>query len=417
MDKELEDALAKLGESQKQAAANQAKAFEAFKAANEEAATKRDAVTDARLAKLTDALDRYEPLNKAVTAAEERAKAAKEALDEQQKQLDRIETKLNRPGAVEDGPSGEQKAQRSAFFDWVRYDLGRMQPDRKNVLKVSEDTGGGYLSPEEYLREIIKSEIEYSPMRQFVRVRTTSQKSVQVPRRTGTFAARWTGDTEDRTETEGLAYGMEDMPVHELTAEVYVSFANLEDSAFDIEAELNMEFAEQFGVAEGVAMILGSGVKKPEGILVAANTVEIVSGLATDFNADSLVDLTHGIKTAYAMRATLVLNRKTLGKTRKLKDGNGQYLWMPGLAQGKPNSIDGHPYVEMPDMPDVGAGATPVAFGDWQRAYTLADRLQMAVIRDGLTRASKGQVKFVARRRLGGQVTLAEAIGKLKCSV
>lgn len=409
MDEELKKALAELGMTQKDAIEAQNKALADLRAAHEADVKKRDAVYDEKLDKLTKELDKFEPLNIALTKAQQAADKAAEERKEQQEQLDRIETKLNRPGmGHNNGP--DLTPERVGFFDWGRFGLERMTPERKNVLTVSEDTGGGYLAPSDFLLEIIKAAIEFSPFRSAVRVRTTSQKSVQIPKRTGVFSARWTGEVETRSETKGLAYGLEDVPVHELTAEVYVSMANLEDSAFDVESELKLEFAEQFGVAEGAAVVSGSGVKKPEGFLTASGTVGVNSGQAATIDSDSLLKLKYGLKTEYARRASWAMNRTTLGLTRRMKDGSGNYVWIPGLADGRPNTIDGDPYTEAPDMPNVAAGSKPVAYGDWMRAYTMVDRLAMSVIRDGLTRASEGQVKFVARRRIGGQVTLAEAI-------
>lgn len=415
MDPELKKALEALGMTQAQAIEAQQKAHKEFMDAVNADTKKRDAVYDAKIESLQAELDKFEPLSAAMVKVEEAAKAEREAREEaskaQQEQLDRIETKLNRPGA----PGGEDEvkaaAQRAAFFEFMRVGNTRMAPERLNVMKISDDTGGGYLAPPDYLMEIIKAIVEFSPMRQVARIQQTSANSVQLPRRTGVFAARWVGETETRTETTGLAYGLHDVAVHELIADVRFSMANLEDSAFDLESEVRMEFAEQFGVAEGTAMVTGNTTKKPEGFLNASGTVSVNSGHASEITSDGIIDLKHGIKTGYAQNATFVLNRSTLGKVRKLKTGDGQYIWVPGLAVGKPNAIDGDPYVEFPDMPDVSAGTKPIAYGDWRRAYRIIDRLVMSVIRDGLTLASDGQVKFIARRRVGGFVTLAEAIG------
>ena len=105
-----------------------------------------------------------------------------------------------------------------------------------------------------------------------------------------------------------------------------------------------------------------------------------------------------------------------MGSVRKLKDNNRQYIWMPGLAQGQPNTIDGDPYVEVPDMPSEGANTYPIAYGDFMRAYTLVDRINMVALRDPYTQATSGNIRFLMYRRIGGQVMLAEAIRKLKCS-
>jgi HK97 family phage major capsid protein len=73
---------------------------------------------------------------------------------------------------------------------------------------------------------------------------------------------------------------------------------------------------------------------------------------------------------------------------RKLKDNNKQYIWMPGLQNGAPNTIDGDPYVEVPDMPNEGAGNTPIVYGDFRRAYTWVDRISMEMLRDPYTQAT-----------------------------
>jgi HK97 family phage major capsid protein len=135
----------------------------------------------------------------------------------------------------------------------------------------------------------------------------------------------------------------------------------------------------------------------------------------SDGQANGLLSLKYALKTAYARNATWVLNRTTLGSVRKLKTGDDNYLWMPGLG-GQPNTIDGDPYVEVPDMPNEGAGHTPIAYGDFSRAYTLVDRIAMEMLRDPYTQATGGNVRFIFRRRLGGQVVLAEAIRKLVCA-
>lgn len=415
MDPELKKALEALGMTQAQAIEGQQKAHAAFVEAQTEATKKHDATTDAKIENLQKALDKFEPLSAALAKIEEREKAAIEERKAHQEQLDRIETRVNRPGAVEVADE-KAVALRAAFVDFLRVGYDRMAPERRNILTVGDDTGGGYLSPSEYVKDIIKAVVEFSPMRTLARVVTTSSKSIQWPKRTGTYTGGWVGEIETRTESTGQAYGLEDIPANEQWIEAYVSMSLLEDSVFDVESEVKMDAAEQFGVLEGTAFVSGNGVKKPEGFLNATGTVAINSLAATDVTGDGVIDLKYSIKTAYAREASFVLNRKTLRSVRKLKDGNGQYLWMPGLAQGRPNTIDGDPYAEFPDMADPAASAKVMAFGAWRRAYVIVDRLALAVVRDNLTRASSGQVKFIMRRRVGGQVVLAEAIAVMSCS-
>ena len=83
---------------------------------------------------------------------------------------------------------------------------------------------------------------------------------------------------------------------------------------------------------------------------------------------------------------------------------------MTGLQAGIPNTILGQPYIEAADMADVGAGTKPVAFGDFRRGYMIVDRINLSVLRDPYTQAASGTIRYIARRRVGGQVILAEAI-------
>jgi HK97 family phage major capsid protein len=261
-----------------------------------------------------------------------------------------------------------------------------------------------------------------SPVRDLVRIRQTGQRSTQLPKRTQTAAAVWVSEQATRVESQNPAYGMVECPTHELTAEVYISFADLEDSLFDLEAEITGEFAEQFAVSEGAAVVGGNGVGKPFGFTDAGQGIATTgTGGATIASAsgakgDAIISLVHAVDSPYARNGRFVLNRQTLGSVRKLADTQGRYLWEPSPAVGLPSMILGYPYSELPDMPAEGANALPIGFGDWKRAYTLVDRLSLSLTRDPYTQANKGLVKFLARRRVGGQVVLAKAIRLLKCA-
>lgn len=410
MDPALKEALDALGMTQAKAAEAQAKALAEFRETSEQDAKKRDAVYDEKLAKLTAELDKFEPINEAINKAVAAEEARQAADKERQEQLDRIEARLNRPGMPSADEDTKAKVYSDCFYDHARKGERAFTADRVNVLQVSDDSAAGYFAPAELVRDILKQVEEYSPMRGLVTVKQTSHRSMQHIRRTSLPSAIWVGEIEDRSDTEGLGYGMDDIPVHEATMALPISNQMLEDSEFDIEGEMREGVADAYAKQEGQALISGSGSKRPQGFLNATGTISVNSGSATEITADGLIDLKYALKTAYAQRGSFIMNRQTLGKIRKLKDGNGQYLWASGLAAGRQNTIDGEPYAEMPDMPSVAGGAKPVAFGDWKRGYTLVDRLAMAVLRDNLTRAGNGQVLFRWRRRLGGAVTLAEAI-------
>jgi HK97 family phage major capsid protein len=330
-----------------------------------------------------------------------------EKLEKMNSRMDELETKLNRPGQGETKEADPEIERKQAFDQYLRKGI---VPTDKKALVESDDTLGGYLVPNEYVNQIIKGIVEFSPLRSIASVRQTSKTDVWIPKRTGTFAATWVAETGTRSETTGLTYGLEKIPVHEMSAVVDISMAELEDAVFNMEAEISAECAEQFGVAEGTAFISGNSVGKPQGILTNGSISHVASGDSNYLTAEGLISLFYALKSAYANNGYWVLNRSTLKAIRQLKDGMGNYLWTPNLGLNSPPTILERPYIEATDMPDIAAGAFPVAFGDFKRGYQIVDRVAISITRDPYTQAGSGKIRFTARKRVGGQVVLPEAI-------
>jgi len=383
--------------------------FEDFKNANNERLEQleskgaSDPITDDKLSKIESKLDALEDVNQKFTKEMMESKKLND-------RMDKIETEIKRPEAGFETKEIDFKLK--AYDKYLRKGKESLDEMEHKVLTVSNDTGGGYLAPPEYVAEIQKKVTEMSPIRTIARVRTTSNRSVQVPTRTGVFSAAFVSETGTRSETTGLTYGMEEITAHELYALVDITEQDVEDSAFNMESELSAEFAMQFAVAEGTAFVNGSGAGRPEGFMSNSNVATTNSGAASALTANGLIDLYSAIKTEYARNGVFVFNRSTLGKIRQLQDTNGSYVFQAGfsLQVGVPNTILGQPYIEATDMPDVGAGNKPVAFGDFNRGYMIVDRINLAILRDPFTQATSGTIRYVARKRLGGQVIIAEAI-------
>jgi len=312
--------------------------------------------------------------------------------------------------------SGEYKA---AFMSYLRKGYNDLTPEESKTLSEGIDSLGGHLVPSDVANEIIRSVTETSPIRSIATVRTTGRDRYEVPKRTGTFSAVWSGETQTRSETTGLGFGMEEIPVNGLQAMVAVTMDLLEDSAFDLEQFLREEFAEQFASAEGAAFVSGSGNKQPEGFLTnsAVTAAYYANGDTSELQADAIIKLPYQLKDAYGKNAVWVLKRSTIGEVMALKDGNGRYLWNPGggISGGPPASICGYPYVEAVDMGSVSSGEYPMAIGDFKRGYYIIDRRGITVtrIQDSTTMQSNS-VQFWATMRVGGQVVNAEAIKVLK---
>lgn len=408
----------------------------------------KDALAEAKIARVQQVIDDLsgtkEMLEKRIKLADEE-KARIDKLEQELKtergSREEVERKLNLLRVQGAGAGDEQQKRRDRHNLWIKsvvraqmHGAVNLSAEQSKLLEevaaeykamtVTDDTTGGYLAPIEYVREIIKGVTEISPVREIVRVRTTASKSILLPKRTGQFAARRTSEQGTRSETTGLTYGTVEIDAPEIYALVDISQQNLEDSAFDLESEIRMESEEQFAVKEGAEFVTGTGVGEMQGIVTACNagiissTVSGSAAVIADANgvADGLMTLFHAIKTQYTRQGLWALNRLTLGAVRKLKDGQKQYIWQPGLANGVPNTILGAPYKEVPDMQSEGANTFPIGFGDWKRAYTLLDRVGMQLLRDPYTQATSGMIRFLMRRRAGGRVVLGEAVRLLKCS-
>ena len=383
-------------------------AFEEFKKANDERLANieknsKDPLVESKLAEIEKDLDRFEDINQKLVKAEMEQKNVSE-------KLDRFETMLKRPESGVESKNVDMHAQ--VFEKYLRKGKENLDEMEVKALTVGTDATAGFLAPEEYVRELLKTVEEISPLRSIARVRQTTQKSIEIPSRDATFAASWVAETGTRSETTGYTTSLIEMSAYEMYALVDISEQLLEDSVFNLEAEMNQEFAEQFAKAEGAAFVNGDGSGKPEGFLQNSDVGSTSSGSAAALTADGLIEMVHDLKSEYSQNGVFVFNRGTLAAIRKLKDTAGQYVFQAGmqLTAGVPNTVLGHAYIEMPDMPAIAAAAKPVAFGDFGRGYMVLDRVNLSIMRDPFTRATSGNVRYIARRRVGGQVIMPEAI-------
>jgi HK97 family phage major capsid protein len=404
MSEDIKNAISDLGQT-----------FSEFKKVNDERLENIEkgestAYNEEKLSKLEAKLDSFEEVNQKLTLAEQNAEQIKE-------QVSKIETMVTRPDSGFESKQIDEYL--NAFDKYCRKGLEGLVDVEKKALTVSNDSTGGYLAPPEYVRELLKTVTEISPIRSIARVRSTAARSIQVPKRDGQFAAQWVSESGTRSETTGYTVGLEEIPAHEMYALVDISEQDLEDTVFDLEAEMQSEFAEQFAKAEGNAFVVGDAVGKPHGFMDHSGVSHVVSGDANEITADGLIKLVHNVKSDYSRNGTFVFNRASLAKIRQLKDTAGQYVFQAGMSLqgGVTNTILGMPYVEATDMPSEGANTFPVAYGDFRRAYMIVDRVNLAVLRDPFTQATTGNVRYIARKRVGGQIVQKEAISKLKCSV
>ncbi|MDX6806425.1 phage major capsid protein [Terrihabitans rhizophilus] len=330
--------------------------------------------------------------------------------------LDKMEARLNRPSIIANDEPAELTLSRKAFVSFARSGLERMPQEETKSLTVANDASGGFLAPEQFASEILKKTVEYSPIRQYARVVTIGAAEIKLARRVSGTTATWVSEIADRTASEPV-FDQVTLTPFELATYTDVSTQLLEDNSYNLEGELTADFAESFGVAEGTAFVKGTGTGQPKGLLTATGIAEVKTGLAANFPAanpaDVIIGMFHALPTVHAQNGAWVMNRKTLGEMRKWKDSTGRYLVIDPISEGAATTLLGRPIVEALDMPDIAANAYPILFGDLQ-GYRIVDRVSLSLLRDPFTLATKGQVRFHARRRVGADVTNPDRFVKLK---
>lgn len=183
----------------------------------------------------------------------------------------------------------------------------------------------------------------------------------------------------------------------------------------DIETSYKEKLSQIYEKLE--TLVEKKDIKKSQitGILntTGGGEVGVTSASATAITADELIDLYHSLKEPYRKDAVWILNDSTVKAIRKLKDGNGQYLWQPGIKDGEENTILGRPYYTSAFVPSLAAGAKTVIFGNINY-YWIGDREGITFKRLNELYAGNGQVGFLAYKRLDGKTVLPEAIKVLQ---
>ncbi|MGB8623246.1 MAG: phage major capsid protein [Paracoccaceae bacterium] len=357
----------------------------------------------------------------------------KSRLQQQEERLTMLDRKSNFTGRPALATAAETEApHQKAFAAYLRTgddDALRGLPVEEKAMSTAVAAEGGYLvDPQtaETIKSVLKSTASIRSVAQVVSVEATSF-DVLVDHTE--FGSGWASETGTVTETDTPQIERVTIPLHELSAMPKASQRLLDDSAFDIEGWLAGRIADRFARAEAAAFINGDGADKPTGILTHSQVADgnwswgslgyVATGTDGDFDAaapaDAMLDLVYALGAEYRAGASFVMNSKTAGVVRKMKDADGRFLWSDGLAAGEPARLLGYPVLIAEDMPDIASGSVAVAFGDFRAGYTVAERPDLRVLRDPFS--AKPHVLFYATKRVGGDVSDFAAIKLLKFSV
>ena len=301
-------------------------------------------------------------------------------------------------------------------------------------LSVGSDPDGGFAVPRAVDGQIDRLLRDRSPIRGIATVRPllTSSLKILVDKRNS--EAVWAGETSPRPETNSPELLEVEIPACEIFANPAATQSIIDDASFDVEQWLVESAVDEFAIKEGAAFVNGNGVAKPRGFLTYDTSAakdadrpfgtvqELKTGVDGDFPAqvnghdgprvDILIDLLHSLRTGYRQNATWVMNSQTLSRIRKFKDADGNLIFQPGLLANQPDRLLGFPILEAEDMPDIATGSLSIAFGNFQRAYRIVDRIGTRILRDPFT--NKPFVHFYTTRRVGGGLVNTQALKLLR---
>lgn len=351
--------------------------------------------------------------------------------------IDEFEAKANRPGTGVAATTGPEAEHQKAFQAFARKgtDAGLLDMEIKASMSTGSDPDGGYAVPIVIEKEIEKMLLDQSPMRNICKVITTGTPNYHKLVNQGGTTSGWVGETEARPETNTPTLGKLTPYWGEIYAMPAATQQSLDDLGFDVESFLAESIGDEFTEQEGAAFISGDGILKPKGILTfptdtagdktrAFGTLQYIkTGEAAAFKTasatvsptDVLTDLLYSVRKPYRKGAVWLMNSNTLATVSKFKDAvSGLPVWQRGLAEGQPSTLLGYPIEEDENMPDIAAGAFPIAFGNFKRAFVIVDRMGTRILRDPFT--SKPYVNFYATRRVGTFLQNHQAVKLLKIS-
>jgi len=329
---------------------------------------------------------------------------------------------------------------RSAFADFLRYGetrLGARQleilrtgvaaPETRATLQQDQDVGGGFFATsEQFVNRLLKSADNMLPIRGLAtRFQVARGETLGAPSLDGDLTAFSFGSGELTTATEniGLRLGKRELRPHDIQANVVkFSRALLPNSRLDVEGLV----AERVGYALAncldAAFMTGDGAREPLGLFTASDagigtSRDVNVGSTTTFTADGLIAAQGALKDAYDANARWLFHKDAITLIRKLKDGNQQYIWQPGLALGVQNQILGKPYITGDNVPHTFSSALYGGmYGDFSY-YWIADSVNMSVQRLTELYALTNQIGLLFRdMACDGMPVLAEAFVRIKLS-
>lgn len=332
---------------------------------------------------------------------------------------------FGRGGTVVLGPNhpAYDRAPDAYHRAFTRYLSGEQADFEKLGLKVGTDPQGGYLAPVAMVAGLIKFLDDNVFMRQLATVLPpTTAKSVGVlSYDTDPNDSDWTAEvpSSDISEDDAIRFGGREMSPSLITKLLKASRKLIRSSSIPLDGFLTGRLGYKFAITEERGFLTGSGANQALGVFVAhthgiSTGRDVTASSATNFTFDDVINTLMNLKEAYQMRATWLVSREFIKRCRKLKDGNGNYIWQPGTVGGQPGTILERPYRMSEYVPSTYTTGLYVAMcGDFSQYY-IQDSLSLEIQRLDELFSLRNQVGWVARKETDGMPVLEEAFSRLK---
>jgi len=346
------------------------------------------------------------------------------ANEKRRKDLDAIQAGLERPldDEVRNDPetatvSNADEVSRALSSYFLRGPLHTPADDLR-ALAMDPDTAGGFtVLPEQFVNQLLENAKNAVVMRQLSNVFSVANAaSLGVPSLDNRPAdPTWTAEVLTGDEDSTMSFGKRDLSPHPLAQRIKVSKKLLRASSLPIDGIVRDQLGYKTAIVEDNAFLNGNGANKPLGVFTASadgiSTGRDVStgNTATAIKADNLIEVQGTLLANYTSMARWIFHRNVITAIRKLKDGNGQYLWQPGISTGKPDTILGVSYVTSEYAPNTfTTGKYLGILGDFSK-YWIADALNMEIQVLTELYAETNQNGYILRKEADGMPVLEEA--------
>jgi len=383
----------------------------------------------------------YEEMKKAQDALDAKIENGEAGQAELKEKLDRIDQSMNealdmkesleqtmaavkRMGSEEnelEAKGIDKKSFNSGIQKWLAKGLpsdirglGLSEKEEK-ALQSNIDPQGGF-TINLYIGEVEKRIFDTSPVRALASVVSINTNEYIGYHDDNEFGAGWVGEVATRSETSTADLGEFTIPVREMYARFTMSDRVIEDSSWNLEQWAVGDVADKFGRLEATGVVSGNGPAQIEGLMTATQNTATPNGYtrgqigtlatagATAITTDELVTLRGYLKAGHRPNAHFLFNRSTEAYIRKLKDGQGNYIWQPSYQAGEADTLIGQKVSIWEDMPDIATGVIAVALSDVRASYKIVDRFGISILRDMYTQAANGKIVFHMRKRVGGGI-------------